>query len=290
MIKPVADAIKVKSVVSGVLYTSDFYEVKNWEYDFKQDDKASEGYNDCLCVVYVKRGNFLFDLSKESYDSHSGHILIDKPNYEYRLRPSAGECSIFNFTFNFYRQLVEDCNLKYSFFFSNANILSLMLKAAPETEYLHHQIMKKVGHAGKLEMDNLVLELLRNIVATLTNEIPEEGLNASMRCYHLRTIEQAKEYINENFASDISLYELARHCCVSPFHFSRIFKKFTAYTPHQYLLNIRLKHGEMLLKNSASLVSDISFLSGFNSVEYFATAFKSRYMMSPSQFREKIGS
>ena len=290
MIKPVTDSIKVQRVISGVLYTSDFYELKNWEYDFKNDPKASNGYNDCLCVVYVKRGDFLFDLSKDSYDSHSGHIIIDKPNYEYRLRPSAGECSIFNFTSDFYYQLLQDCNLNNSLFFSNENILSLMLKAVPEADYLHHQVMKKVGHAGKLEMDNLVLEFLRQIIATLTNEIPEEGLNASMKTYHLRTVEHAKEYINENFSRDISLCELASHCCVSPFHFSRIFKKFTAYTPHQYLLNIRLKHGEMLLKNSAALVSDISFLSGFNSVEYFATAFKSRYLMSPSQFREKIRS
>ena len=143
--------IQVDKVTSGVLYTSDFCELKNWAYDFNRDDKPSKRYNDCLCVVYVKKGNFLFDLSKDSYDLHSGHIVIDKPDYEYCLRPSIGECTIFNFTNDFYSQFIDDFNLKYSFFFSNQNILSLMLRATPETEYLHFQLMQKIGKAGKLD-------------------------------------------------------------------------------------------------------------------------------------------
>lgn len=277
---------KVENVIADYLFQSDFYQIKNWAFNFKDAANSSKGYNDCLCVVIVKKGNFLFDLSKQSYDMHTGHIIIDKPNYEYRLRPATGECTIFNFTDDFYKQFVEDLNLKYSFFFSNNNILSLLLKSTPDTEYLHYQIMKKAADSGKLEMDNLVLELLKQIVASITNSPLDEELNESIKTFHLVTIEKAKEYIHENFAKDISLYELSNYSCVSPFHFSRIFKKFTSFSPHQYLLNIRLKHSEMLLKNNSTPVSEISLSSGFNSAEYFATAFKQKYKMSPTQYRK----
>lgn len=276
---------KVEKLISSNLFVSDFYQIKHWAYDFIEENKTSKGYNDCLCVVFVKKGNFLFDLSRDSYDMHSGHIVIDKPNYEYQLRPSLGECTIFNFTEGFYRQFVADLNLKNTFFFSNPNILSLLLQSNPETEYLHFQIIKGIQQMGKLEMDNMVLEFMNMIVSAISNISIEEELNLSLNMNRLATVEMAKEYLNENFIIDISLQEISTHCCVSPFHFSRIFKKFTSYTPHQYLQNIRLKHGEMLLKNTNKPVSEISFAAGFNSIEYFATAFRQKYKINPSQYR-----
>ncbi len=282
-----ARSITSEKVKSGVFYSSDFCELKHWQYDFVSEGRPAAGYNDCLCVVYVRKGNFLFDLSHNSYDTHSGHVIIDKPDYEYRLRPAAGELTIFNFTNGFYRQYVEDCSLKQAFFFSNPRILSLMLDATPEMDYLHFQILRRAGGAGRLEMDNLVMEMFAQIIALITNEHTPNSLRTSAKPLHLRPIEMAKEYIHENFATDISLYELSDHCCVSPFHFSRIFKKFTSYSPHQYLHNVRLKHGESLLRTTSRLVSDIAFASGFNSLEYFATAFRQRYRMSPSQYRDR---
>jgi AraC family transcriptional regulator len=284
-----AGSVKASKVTSGILYASDFCELKSWEYDFKKDRAGSRGYNDCLCIVYVRKGNFLFDLSKRSYDTHSGHIVIDKPNYEYQMRPSAGQLTIFNFTHDFYNQFVEDCNLKQSFFFSNADIVSLMIRATAEIDYLYFEIHRRIeGGAGKLEIDNLVLEFVRAIVSRLTNE-SDHPIRNSTKALHLRPIELAKEYINRNFAKDISLYEVSDHCCVSPFHFTRIFKKFTSYTPHQYLQNIRLKHAETSLKSSNLSVYEIAFHSGFNSIEYFGTAFRQRFGKSPSQYRAEYG-
>lgn len=280
-----ARSIASPKISSGVFYSSDFCELKHWQYDFRLEGNTTSGFNDCLCVVYVKKGNFLFDLSRSSYDTHSGHLIIDKPDYEYRMRPAAGELTIFNFTNEFYRQYVDDCDLRHAFFFSNPNILSLMLNATAEMDYLHFQILRRASGAGRLEMDNLVMEMFSKIIELITNESARTSLKSSAKAIHLRPVEMAKEYIQENFASDISLYEISDHCCVSPFHFSRIFKKFTSYSPHQYLHNVRLKHGESLLRTSNRLVSDIAFASGFNSLEYFATAFKQRYKMSPTQYR-----
>jgi AraC family transcriptional regulator len=282
---PFQKVTQVEKVFSENLFASDFYQVKNWAFDFGEDKKTSVGYNDCLCFVYVRKGWFLFDLSKESYNMHTGHIVIDKPNYEYRLRPSAGACTIFNFSNEFYFQFVEDLNLKTSFFFGNDNLLSLMIRSTPETDYLHHQIISRGSEAGRLEMDQLVLDLLQQIVSVVNNESIEEELNGSLRMNHIRTIERAKDFIHRNFSVDISLYQIAEFSCVSPFHFSRVFKKFTAFTPHQYLQNVRLKHGEVLLKNSGLPISDISHQSGFNTAEYFATAFKQKYGATPTEFR-----
>jgi transcriptional regulator GlxA family with amidase domain len=77
--------------------------------------------------------------------------------------------------------------------------------------------------------------------------------------------------------------EIAGYCFVSPFHFSRLFKTFTAFSPHQFLLNTRLKNAEILLKNTSLSIADIAFASGFNSIEHFSTAFKNKFKCAPSK-------
>jgi len=278
------DYIKDKWM-SDLYFKSDFYEIKNWSFDFVTAQEQGVGYNDCFCIMFVQKGNFLFDISRKTFDLHTGYVLVDKPDYEYRLRPAAGQCSIFNFSADFYRQFLEDLNLKGAFFFSNPSLLSLLLHTTPEMEYLHYQLMKNTN-TGKLEKDNLVIELLKQITQTIAPNLVEKDLSDNLKKYHLVTIEKAKEYIHEHFFQDISLFEISSYACVSPFHFSRIFKKFTSFSPHQYLQNIRLKHGEILLKGSALSIADVSFQSGFTSAEYFATAFRHRFKRSPTDYRK----
>lgn len=276
----------IEKVISRPLFVSDFYEIKHLGYDLVADKQIMAGFNDCLCMVYVKTGAFLLDYYVRSHDMPSGYILLDKPDYEYRIRASAATCTIFNFTDIFYQQYLSEINSKHAFFFSNQNLLSVMLKASPETDYLHYQIVSQLPNAGKLQMDNLVLELFDQVATTITNVSFEDEIKAFSKTYRLTAVEFAKEYINKNFSEDISLQEISTSSFISPFHFSRIFKKLTSFSPHQYLQNVRLKHAEMLLKCSSIPVSDIAFTSGFSSTAYFATAFKQKYKLSPVQYRK----
>ena len=270
---------------SGVLYESGLCEIKNWTYDLP-DRRMARGFNDCLCILYVYQGSFLFDISRQSYTMHSGYVVIDKPGYEYGLRPAAGGCTIFNFASSFYERYLDDLRLRGLFLFANDNFCSVMMRSTAEVDYLHYQLLRQLAHAGRLAVDVLAMELFGQVVAIATNrqEVVNEGELPGGN--QLGGIERAKDYVNEHFREDISLQDLSAHCCMSPYHFLRIFKRMTAYTPHQYLLQLRLKHSEILLKNGAAPVTEVAYESGFSSVEYFATTFKSKYGTRPSQYRQ----
>jgi AraC-like DNA-binding protein len=168
-------------------------------------------------------------------------------------------------------------------FLIDNDLHSTLLKTKPETEFLHFLIVRSINNQlGKLNTDNLVMELVETVLNNLTDYRLDHKLNSSLKKNHLITIEKAKEYITQNYTNDISLAEISSHCCVSPFHFSRIFKTFTSYSPHQFLLNIRLKNSELLLRNTSLPVADIAFSSGFNSIEHFASAFRKIIQYSPS--------
>src|SRR5688572_3936088 len=101
-------------------------------------------------------------------------------------------------------------------------------------------------------------------------------------------IENGKLFMHANFASRISLAEISTYCHTSLFHFSRIFKQGTSSSPYQYLLSIRLNHAESLLRQSSKTITDICFESGFNSLEHFATIFRRRFKMNPSEYRRML--
>lgn len=272
-------------LLSADLFASDFYAVKHLGYNLTAGRQNIKGYNESLCMVYVKRGDFLLDYFNRSYDMYSGYILLDKPDYEYRIRPAAGACTIFNFTDAFYKQYAAETGLKNEFFFSNPSVLSVMLQSNPGVDYLHYQIQQKVAVAGKLEIDSLVLEFFEQVACIITNT-KHDVLSTCLNKNRIGAVEMAKEYINENFAKDISLQEIAASCFISPFHFSRLFKKITSFSPGRYLQQVRLKNAELLLKNSAMPVADVAFSSGFNSTAYFTTSFKQQYKINPAQYRK----
>ncbi len=180
----------------------------------------------------------------------------------------------------------EQLQLKAHWFFSNKDIQSLLLRTNPQIEQLHYALLQAARQLSpvKLEMDSIVMEIMEEILSLFTNYEMPRVIPARLKKHHLVRIETAKQYLNENLARNISLQELAEHCCISPFHFSRIYKAFTGYAVYQYLQLMRLKHAEMLLA-TALPVADIAFQSGFNSIDYFSSAFKKQYKLSPSAFR-----
>ena len=82
---------------------------------------------------------------------------------------------------------------------------------------------------------------------------------------------------------------VARNSFVSPFHFSRIFKQFSGYSPYQYLQLVRLKHAETLLKNTDLPITDVCFRSGFSRLDYFSAAFTKKYNIAPSRYKQLAG-
>jgi AraC family transcriptional regulator len=54
-------------------------------------------------------------------------------------------------------------------------------------------------------------------------------------------IRRAQDFIRENLTNGISLKEIADAAGdVSPYHFSRLFKQATGFSPHQFLMECRV--------------------------------------------------
>jgi len=91
------------------------------------------------------------------------------------------------------------------------------------------------------------------------------------------------DYIYENIDKKISLDALAAVADISSFHFVRMFKISTGETPHQKVMDIRIKvASELLLAGRSQL--DIAIACGFVDQSHFSRTFKKHYGITPRQF------
>ena len=272
------------------LYDSDFYRVTDFRCRCVNCHTSKPEYSEAFCISFVRKGNFLFNVFRHSLDSYTGCVLVTRPGYERtvtHIHEVPDECTIFEFKPDFYHEVLEQYpSIK---FLHNNDLHSTLVKINPETEYLHYHAMNLImsGTATRLEMDSLVMNLIETVLSKISDYKPDLNVAARLKKNHLVTIEKAKLYITQHYTSDISLAEIASHCCMSPFHFSRVFKTLTTYSPHQFLLLVRLKSAEVMLRDTTLPVTDVAFASGFNSIEHFSAAFRNRFTFAPVRYRDQ---
>ncbi len=100
-----------------------------------------------------------------------------------------------------------------------------------------------------------------------------------------RKLRRVEEFIELNYAQDVTLADLSTVAGMSTFHFAREFKRTTGTTPHQYLLQQRIRHAKELLSNSEMPLVDVGFQSGFSHQSHFTRLFRKLTGTTPQSYR-----
>ncbi len=106
---------------------------------------------------------------------------------------------------------------------------------------------------------------------------------------NLSVLKDMLVFVQKNYASKITLADIAKSGNVSKSTCLSIFKKYLQDTPTNYLIGYRLKRAMRLLEDREWSVTEIALSVGFSGVSYFAETFKKVYGCSPSEYRQKSG-
>ncbi len=96
---------------------------------------------------------------------------------------------------------------------------------------------------------------------------------------------KARQYIEENYDSQLNLEEVAGEVGLSSSYFSRSFKKKFGISFTDYLKQLRLDRARRLLRSSGKNISEIAVEVGYNDSNYFSKVFKKEESLAPTEYR-----
>lgn len=95
-------------------------------------------------------------------------------------------------------------------------------------------------------------------------------------------------YINNNIHKQFTVQELADHVNLSPYYFSRLFKKEVGHAPLDYVSLTKINYAKMMLRTTTLSITEIAESLGYSSSASFINAFKLRRGISPKKYRNEI--
>ncbi len=92
-----------------------------------------------------------------------------------------------------------------------------------------------------------------------------------------------KNIANENFSAE----DICKATGISRVQLNRKIKALLGVNVNDYILNARLQKAKYLLTNEDLTIAEVAYKVGFSSQAYFATVFKNKLSVTPSEFKEK---
>jgi AraC family transcriptional regulator len=98
-------------------------------------------------------------------------------------------------------------------------------------------------------------------------------------------VAEAIEYMRAHIEAPISLDDIALAVDRSPSHIARTFRASLGIPPHQYLLVLRIKQAQRLLRATNDPIAQIAFACGFSHQEHMTRMFRRWCNTTPATFR-----
>ncbi len=119
----------------------------------------------------------------------------------------------------------------------------------------------------------------------MANQLEKEEVSGSS--HDVERFKVVFEYIKNNFASRLTVEDLAEKINISKYYFIRMFKRITGRTPLDYLNHYRMQQAAKLLETDKFKIIDIAYEVGINDDSYFTKLFNKYFGVNPSHYRSQ---
>jgi AraC family transcriptional regulator len=251
----------VDRAAGEVVCRSDLYRITYIATDFQasmqDDDRATW---ECR----LSRGTLVFrppDTTLRSHLTAGGYIQILQSRETYD-----------NLTFEMVRGGVIHLDPRYSFNDPLVSEIALTIAGEMENSFLDRVLADALNTA-------LAAQIMRHFVDPAKIALtPSNGLSRER-------LKRVQDYIEAHLDDRLTLAELAKVVCLSPYHFSRSFKQTTGVGLHRYVTQRRLERAKTLLQRTNQSLAWVAQEVGFADQSHLASVFRREIGVTPGYFR-----
>lgn len=254
---------------------------------------GEDHFHDYLELTYILSGQARYTIEGQEHILKAGDILVGNPGVVHRFDLQEGEeppVEVYIGMSNFHFQDMPQESL----------VLpdeSHVLHCKPELKQDLNQLIQtmisetQVQQSGQYFMIKAYLvQMLLLIIRQIRGEKKHENrgyvFESRSRGYVVKRI---IAYMNENYATHISLDQIAKNMYLSPVYISKIFKEETGESPIRYLIQIRLEKAKEILEDEAcGSIRDVAAEVGYEDVYYFSKLFKKYYGIAPAYYKKQV--
>ncbi len=144
--------------------------------------------------------------------------------------------------------------------------------------------VKSGGLYGSFYVDHLVYALTSRLLSVKK----QEDQATSRNTLPLPRLRRVVERMQADLSTDLDLRLLAAESGYSTNHFLRMFRTATGFTPHQYLIRLRVTKAQKLIRERSARLIDIALACGFSNHAHLSRIFRQVIGATPSEYRRSI--
>ena len=234
-------------------------------YELKRDN-----YNSFL-MMHIVKGSVKIEYDNVNFVARMGEtVLIDchKPH----SYTSLGDLDMIWFHF--------DGSNASAIFTELYGLYQSIIVAKNSSEIVNH-IYKiyEIYHSGKKISEAIQSAYIARILGEFFKNPGMDVLDQN------GIVNKVMNYIEENYQMALTISELSQFAGLSEYYFSRLFKKQTGFTIHEYIIKTRVISAKILLKSTNLSLREIAYQCGFTNESSFSNTFRRITGMTPGGFR-----
>lgn len=132
--------------------------------------------------------------------------------------------------------------------------------------------------AGDIRAARLLTDLMSDCALSVCT-LPEHEMMPEC-------VQKARVYLMDHYNTRITLDDLALKFSMNKFYFQKLFKRYTGFTPNEFLIFTRLNRAKELLRTTNDTINQIAFEVGIENPSHFINQFKQREGITPNAFRQ----
>ena len=254
-------------------------------YDLKQLGEFNcgkgyftEGYELRGCLVFYTmdgEGELVYNDKTVPLPRNSVAIISCSKHFIYRTRDDHWHFSFIHFLGPTAHALIESINEDGLF----AGIMA-------QDDFLHefNAIRYHTKHARKNTAIEISLRIYTIMARIMALKVAVESTEYKK---YEKTINDVCEHISHNLDQKITIDDLADLAKLSKFHFIRVFQSITGYTPHKYILLLRINKAKSLLNNEDLSIAQIAEMCDFGDSKNFILNFRKFTGTTPKKYRKE---